>query len=165
MPLEKCTIEQTIIAFLELYENAPVSRKNKNIVPLIDCEAELGDILQGNPAGSAFVTEKKIQREEFVIVYGTWNRRHRKTDHRIYIFYEYGGYRQLTGFVPDIQDILGIKEFQVNFEESFIEFVLEIQDSFCLYNHLDNEKIYDTGLYKLKFNLITGHCIKLEQIR
>ena len=41
-PLDNYTVEQAIATFLRLYEKAPVSRKNKNIAPLLKFEFEKG---------------------------------------------------------------------------------------------------------------------------
>lgn len=40
-PEEQCTVEQCIVMFLRLYENAPVSRKNGNVTPRFTYEQGL----------------------------------------------------------------------------------------------------------------------------
>lgn len=165
-PLEGYTVEQAIATFLRLYESAPVSRKNKNIEPLLDFEYEKENFYVNIPGLSSFFPEKEYDFDAYTVVSGTCQSLHRHTDHKLYVFYKYGGKRDLTSFVPIAQDNTSlIKDININTDENVIHFVTEIADTFCLYNQLcGSEKVYSAGEYMFECDIETGNILRLERI-
>ena len=166
-PLDGYTVEQAIATFLRLYESAPVSRRNKNIEPLLDFEYEKENFWVNDPGTSSFLTEKEWDFDAYTVVSGTHQGLHRKTDNKLYLFYKYGGVRDLTSFVPVEQDNTSlIEDIKINPEENIITFVTEISDTFCLYNKLNGtEKVYNMGKYSFEINLGTGNIVRIERLK
>ena len=165
-PLDGYTVEQAIATFLRLYESAPVSRKNKNIEPLLDFEYEKENFWVNDPGTSSFFPKKEWDFDAYTVVSGTHQGLHRKTDNKLYVFYKYGGVRDLTSFVPVAQDNTSlIEDVNINPEENIITFVTEISDTFSLYNKLNgSEKVYDIGKYSFEIDLVTGNIFRLEKL-
>ncbi|MBE7024943.1 MAG: hypothetical protein E7408_02675 [Ruminococcaceae bacterium] len=166
-PLEGYTVEQAIATFLRLYESAPVSRKNKNIEPLLDFEYEKENFYVNIPGTSSFFPEKEYEFSAYTVVSGTCQRYHRRPDHKLYVFYKYGGKRDLTSFVPVAQDNTSlIENININADENVIRFVTEIADTFCLYNKLNGmKKVYPAGEYMFECDIETGNILLLERIK
>ncbi len=165
-PLDGYTVEQAIATFLRLYESAPVSRKNKNIEPLLDFEYEKENFYANVPGTSSFFPEKEYEFDAYTVVSGVCQRLHGKADYKLYVFYKYGGKRDLTSFVPVAQDNTSlIEDVNINPEENIITFVTEISDTFSLYNKLNgSEKVYDIGKYSFEIDLVTGNIFQLEKL-
>lgn len=163
-PLEGYTVEQAIATFLRLYESAPVSRKNKNIEPLLDFEYEKANFFIENPGNSKFLPENEYELDEYTVVSGTYQRLHRSPDHKLYVFCKYGGKRDLTSFVPVAYDNKSpIEDITIKEDENIITFVTEVSDSFCLFNKLNGtEKVYGIGKYRFEVNMETGNIIGIE---
>lgn len=163
-PEEGYTVEQAIASFLRLYESAPVSRKNKNIAPLLENEKELYFV--DIPGSSSFIIASEDEYEEYTVITGThWNR-HGKGDNKIYVFYKYGGMRDLLSFVPRAQENkYEIEEMEVNSNENVIKFIANVSDTFSLYNKLNgSEKVYEIGKYRFEIDLLTGNIISLSRV-
>lgn len=163
-PEEGYTVEQAIATFLRLYESAPVSRKNKNIAPLLENEKEIYFI--DIPGLSTFTVESEDEYEEYTVIAGThWNR-HGKGDNKVYVFYSYGGMRDLLSFIPRAQENnYEIEEMEVNSNENVIKFNANVSDTFRLYNKLNgSEKVYGIGKYRFEIDLVTGNIISLIRI-
>lgn len=163
-PKEGYTVEQAIATFLRLYEKAPISRKNKNITPLLENEKEVYFI--DNPGLSSFEVTSEDIYGEYTIITGTHWRRHGKGDNKIYVFYSYGGMRDLLSFVPIAQENnYEIEEMEVNSDENVIKFNANVSDTFRLYNKLnDSEKVYSIGKYRFEIDLSTGNIVSLVRL-
>lgn len=159
-PLDNYTVEQAIATFLRLYEEAPVSRKNKNIAPLLAFEFEKEKLLEGNPAGRWWGTaeEKETVLDDYTILQGVWNERHYGESDIIYVFHKNGGvttlyYGQLTS------------EVEMDAAKNIIRYSAKISDTFRLYNQLcGSEKVYSAGEYIFEQDIETGNILRLEKV-
>lgn len=159
-PLGNYTVEQAIATFLRLYEKAPVSRKNKNIAHLLEFEFEKEKLLEGNPAGRAWVAaeEKESVFDDYTILQGSWNMRHYGGSDVIYAFYKSGGvttlyYGQLTS------------EVEIDDNRNIIRYSAKVSDTFRLYNQLcGSEKVYAAGEYVFERDVETGNIVSLIRI-
>ncbi len=159
-PLDNYTVEQAIATFLRLYEKAPISRKNKNITPLLDFEFEKEKLLEGNPAGKGWVKakEKESVFDDYTILQGAWDMRHYGESDIIYVFYKSGGvttlyYGQLTSKV------------EIDAEKHIIHYSAKIPDTFRLYNQLcGSEKVYTAGEYMFERDIETGNIVSLIRL-
>lgn len=160
-PLDNYTIEQAIATFLRLYENAPISRKNKNIAPLLEMEFEKEKVTEGNPAGRGWVTleEKEFVFDDYTILQGVWNVRHYGGSDVIYIFRKSGG---VSGFYTggNLTSKLEIDE-----DKNIIRYSAKVSDTFRLYNQLcGSEKVYSAGEYMFECDIETGNILELERL-
>ncbi len=161
-PLENYTVEQAIATFLRLYENAPVSRKNKNIAPLLAFEFEKEKQLEGNPAGRWWLTseEKETVLESCTILQGVWNERHYGESDIIYVFYKSGGVTTFytAGHLTS--------EVEIDATKNIIRYSAKVSDTFRLYNQLyGSEKVYSTGEYTFECDIETGNIISVERLQ
>ncbi len=159
-PLENYTVEQAIATFLRLYENAPVSRKNKNISPLLDFAFEKEKLLEGNPGGRGWVTaeEKESVFEDYTILQGAWNMRHYGMSDVIYVFYKSGGVTTL--FSGQLTS-----EVEIDAEKDIIRYSAKVSDTFRLYNQLcGSEKVYAKGEYLYEKDIETGNILHIERL-
>ncbi len=165
-PLEGYTVEQSVATFWRLYDSAPISRKNKNIEPLLKYSYERENFFTNVPGTSVFTAEKESPYEEYTVVRGYHRRYHRKNDYRAYVFYKYGGCLDLLSFIPISQDNSEeIEEAEVNSVENVIKFIAKVPDSFRLYNKLNgSEKVYAAGKYSFEIDLVTGNILSLIRI-
>ena len=165
-PLEGYTVEQSVATFWRLYDKAPLSRKNKNIEPLLKYSYERENFFTNVPGTSVFTAEKESPYEEYTVVRGYHRRYHRKNDYRAYVFYKYGGCLDLLSFIPISQDNSEeIEEAEVNSVENVIKFIAKVPDSFRLYNKLNgSEKVYAAGKYSFEIDLLTGNILSLIRI-
>lgn len=165
-PLEGYTVEQSVATFWRLYDKAPLSRKNKNIEPLLKYSYERENFFTNVPGTSVFTAEKESPYEEYTVVRGYHRRYHRKNDYRAYVFYKYGGCLDLLSFIPISQDNSEeIDEAEVNSVENVIKFIAKVHDSFRLYNKLNgSEKVYAAGKYSFEIDLLTGNILSLIRI-
>lgn len=165
-PLEGYTVEQSVATFWRLYDKAPLSRKNKNIEPLLKYSYERENFFTNVPGTSVFTAEKESPYEEYTVVRGYHRRYHRKNDYRAYVFYKYGGCLDLLSFIPISQDNSEeIEEAEVNSVENVIKFIAKVPDSFRLYNKLNgSEKVYAAGKYSFEIDLVTGNILSLIRI-
>ncbi|MBQ7037447.1 MAG: WG repeat-containing protein [Clostridia bacterium] len=159
-PLEHYTVEQAIATFLRLYENAPVSRKNKNIAPLLDFAFEKEKLLEGNPAGRGWVIaeEKETVLDDYTILQGAWNMRHYGMSDTIYVFYKSGGVTTL--FSGQLTS-----EVEIDAAKNVIRYSAIAPDTFRLYNQLcGSEKVYAKGEYLYEKDIETGNILRLERL-
>lgn len=162
-PHENYTVEQATATFLRLYEKASVSRKNKNIPPLIDSKFEREKLLEGNPAGRVWdiSAEKEFAFDDYTILQGVWRLRRDGEYDYIYVFYKSGGVTSI--------DVLGdlTSELEIDSERNVICYSAKITDkSFCLYNQLcGSEKVYSPGEYIFEIDIETGNILSLERIK
>lgn len=158
-PLDNYTVEQAIATFLRLYEEAPVSRKNKNILPLLETEFEKEKVVEGNPAGRSWIIaeEKETVLDNCIILQGVWNMRHYGESDIIYVFYKSGGVTTLYhGHLTS--------DVEIDAEENIIRYGAKISDTFHLYNRLcGNEKVYSAGEYVFEQDIETGNILRLER--
>ena len=163
-PQEEYTVEQAIATFLRLYESAPISRKNKNIAPLVENEKDL--YFANIPGTATFSITSENDYGEYTVITGMRGEPSEKKDNKIYVFYKYGGMRDLLSFVPTEQENnSATEEVEVNAKENMITFMANVSDTFRLYNKLNGtEKVYDTGKYQFEIDLATGNILRLVRI-
>ena len=160
-PLNNYTIEQAIATFLRLYENAPVSRKNKNIAPLLEMKFEKEKVTEGNPGGRGWVTseEKEFVFDDYTILQGVWNMRHYGGSDVIYAFYKSGGVTTL--FSGQLTS-----EVEIDADRNTIRYSAKVSDTFRLYNQLcGSEKVYAAGEYMYEKDIETGNILRMERIK
>ncbi len=160
-PLDNYTVEQAIATFLRLYENAPVSRKNKNIVPLLEMKFEKEKVTEGNSGGRGWVTleEKEFVFDDYTILQGVWNMRHYGGSDVIYIFHKSGG---VSSFYTDGNLT---SELEIDADRNIIRYNAKVSDTFRLYNQLcGSEKVYSAGEYMFECDIETGNILRLERI-
>lgn len=164
-PLGEYTTEQAIVSFTRLYHAMPVSRKNRNIEPLLSFDFERARYFEDRNS-SYFHRINTADYSDFELVYGYWTRRHRQNDHALYLFCRYGGMRELSAAVnTGLDNISPIEDIRVSTDEQTIAFVMEILDSFTLYDRIDStEHVYEAGKYKLEFDVEKGALLSLTRV-
>lgn len=159
-PLEGYTAEQAIITFWRLYDSAPVSRKNKNIAPLLECEFELENYFNRAVGTSYFHEQSRKEYENFIVVCGWWSKRHTTAlDYSLYIFDKNGG-------VPYVSSLTEDMKWEVSSDEKVITCYESVGDTFRLYNKLNGtEKVYGIGLYKTEYDVEQGKILNFERVK
>lgn len=159
-PLDGYTVEQAIITFWRLYDSAPVSRKNKNIAPLIECEFELKNYFNRVEGTSYFHEQSRKEYENFIVVCGWWSRRHTTSlDYSLYVFDKNGG-------VPYVSSLTEDMKWEVSSDEKVITCYGSVGDTFRLYNKLNGtEKVYGIGLYKTEYDVGQGKILNFERVK
>ena len=159
-PLEGYTVEQAVITFWRLYDSAPVSRKNKNIAPLLEWEFELENYFNRADGASYFHEQSRKDCENFIVVCGWWSSRHTTAlDHRLYVFDKNGG-------VPYVSSLTEDMKWEVNSDEKIITCYESVRDTFRLYNKLNGtEKVYGIGLYKTEYDVEQEKMVNFERVK
>lgn len=159
-PLNGYTVEQAIITFWRLYDSAPVSRKNKNIAPLLEYEYELENYFNRAAASSYFNEQSRKEYENFIVVCGYWSRRHTTAlDYNLYVFDKNGG-------VPYVATLTEDMKWEVSSDEKVITCYGRVGDTFRLYNKLNGtEKVYGIGLYKTEYDVEQGKILNFERVK
>lgn len=159
-PLNGYTVEQAIITFWRLYDSAPVSRKNKNIAPLLEYEYELENYFNRAAATSHFYEQSRKEYKNFIVVCGWWSRRHTTAlDYRLYIFDKNGG-------VPYVASLTEDMKWEVSSDENVITCYENVGDTFRLYNKLNGtEKVYSAGMYKTDYSVEQGKILNFERVK
>lgn len=159
-PLNGYTVEQAIITFWRLYDSAPVSRKNKNIAPLLEYEYELENYFNRAAATSHFYEQSRKEYKNFIVVCGWWSRRHTTAlDYRLYIFDKNGG-------VPYVASLTEDMKWEVSSDENVITCYENAGDTFRLYNKLNGtEKVYSVGMYKTDYSVEQGKILNFERVK
>ena len=158
-PLERYTVEQSLATFWRLYDSAPISRKNKNIAPLLEYEYELENYFNRAAATSHFYEQSRKEYKNFIVVCGWWSRRHTTAlDYRLYIFDKNGG-------VPYVASLTEDMKWEVSSDENVITCYGSVGDTFRLYNKLNGtEKVYSAGMYKTDYSVEQGKILNFERI-
>ncbi len=145
-PHGKYTVEQAIVTFWRLYDSAPISRKNKNVPPLLDHEFELNNFFAGL-IHQYFHIEDRMENEKFVILCGFWTRYHsHKQPYMMYVFDKNGGVPYKTSLTEDMK-------WSVSPDGNIITTYGLYDDTFQLYNKLyGTDKVYDKGVYKTEYD-------------
>ena len=159
-PLNGYTVEQAIITFWRLYDSAPVSRKNKNIAPLLEYEYELENYFNRAAASSYFNEQSRKEYENFIVVCGYWSRLHTTAlDYNLYLFDKNGG-------VPYVATLTEDMKWEVSSDEKVITCYGRVGDTFRLYNKLNGtEKVYGIGLYKTEYDVEQGKILNFERVK
>ena len=159
-PLDGYTVEQAIITFWRLYDSAPVSRKNKNIAPLLECEFELENYFNRAEGTSYFHEQSRKEYVNFIVVCGWWSRRHTTSlDYSLYVFDKNGG-------VPYVSSLTEDMKWEVSSDEKVITCYGSVGDTFRLYNKLNGtEKVYGIGLYKTEYDVEQGRILNFERVK
>lgn len=159
-PLNGYTVEQAIITFWRLYDSAPVSRKNKNIAPLLEYEYELENYFNRAAATSHFHEQSRKEYENFIVVCGYWSRLHTTAlDYNLYVFDKNGG-------VPYVASLTEDMKWEVSSDEKVITCYESVGDTFRLYNKLNGiEKVYSAGMYKTDYSVEQGKVLNFERVK
>jgi len=158
-PLEGYTVEQSIATFWRLYDKAPVSRKNKNIEPLLDYEFELENYFKRDD-GTCFQEKSRTEFKNFVIVCGFWQQENTNdSDCKLFVFDKNGG-------VPFISPLTKEMKWEVSSDENVITCYENVGDTFRLYNKLNGtEKVYSVGMYKTDYSVEQGKILNFERVK
>lgn len=157
-PLDGYTIEQAIVTFWRLYDLAPVSRKNKNITPLLDYEFE-SENYYDRDGGSYFHELTRKKYEDFIYVYGYWTQRHSTAStYSLYVFDKYGGVA-LEMFAND--DF----RWEVNSNGKVLTTYWHHTDTFKRYDkNIGTEKEYEKGMYQAKYDMEKRKILSYEKV-
>ena len=157
-PLEGYTVEQSVATFWRLYDKAPLSRKNKNIEPLLDYEFELENYFKRDD-GTCFQEKSRTEFKNFVIVCGFWQQENTNdSDCKLFVFDKNGG-------VPFISPLTKEMKWEVSSDENVITCYENVGDTFRLYNKLNGtEKVYSAGMYKTDYSVEQGKILNFERI-
>ena len=157
-PLDGYTIEQAIVTFWRLYDLAPVSRKNKNITPLLDYEFE-SENYYDRDGGSYFHELTRKKYEDFIYVYGYWTQRHSTAStYSLYVFVKYGGVA-LEMFAND--DF----RWEVNSNGKVLTTYWHHTDTFKRYDkNVGTEKEYEKGMYQAKYDMEKRKILSYEKV-
>lgn len=158
-PLDGYTVEQAIITFWRLYNSAPVSRKNKNITPLLDHNFELENYFTRATGTSYFSEKSKTEYEEFTVVYGQWSKRHTTAlTSALYVFDKNGG-------VPFVKTASEEIEWEISPDEKTLTCYSLYDDTFRMYNSLNGtQKVYNKGKYKSDYDLESSKLVNFERV-
>lgn len=156
-PNGKYTVEQAIVTFWRLYDSAPVSRKNKNVPPLLDHQFELDNFFAGLHH-QYFHIEDRMENEKFVILCGFWTRYHsRKEPYMMYVFDKNGGVPYKTSLTEDMK-------WSVSSDGNIITTYGLYDDTFQLYNKLyGTDKVYNKGVYKTEYDFDHEKILSFEK--
>lgn len=158
-PLEGYTVEQSIATFWRLYDKAPLSRKNKNIEPLLDYEFELENYFKRDD-GTCFQEKSRKEFKNFVIVCGFWQQENTNdSDCKLFVFDKNGG-------VPFISPLTKEMKWEMSSDENVITCYENAGDTFRLYNKLNGtEKVYSVGMYKTDYSVEQGKILNFERVK
>lgn len=158
-PLEGYTVEQSVATFWRLYDKAPLSRKNKNIEPLLDYEFELENYFKRDD-GTCFQEKSRTEFKNFVIVCGFWQQENTNdSDCKLFVFDKNGG-------VPFISPLTKEMKWEVSSDENVITCYENVGDTFRLYNKLNGtEKVYSAGMYKTDYSVEQGKILNFERVK
>lgn len=158
-PLDGYTVEQSIATFWRLYDKAPLSRKNKNIEPLLDYEFELENYFKRDD-GTCFQEKSRTEFKNFVIVCGFWQQENTNdSDCKLFVFDKNGG-------VPFISPLTKEMKWEVSSDENVITCYENAGDTFRLYNKLNGtEKVYSVGMYKTDYSVEQGKILNFERVK
>ena len=158
-PLDGYTVEQSVATFWRLYDKAPVSRKNKNIEPLLDYEFELENYFKRDD-GTCFQEKSRTEFKNFVIVCGFWQQENTNdSDCKLFVFDKNGG-------VPFISPLTKEMKWEVSSDENVITCYENVEDTFRLYNKLNGtEKVYSAGMYKTDYSVEQGKILNFERVK
>ena len=156
-PYGKYTVEQAIVTFWRLYDSAPISRKNKNVPPLLDHQFELDNFFAGLHH-QYFHIEDRMENEKFVILCGFWTRYHsRKEPYMMYVFDKNGGVPYKTSLTEDMK-------WSVSPDGNIITTYGLYDDTFQLYNKLyGTDKVYNKGVYKTEYDFDHEKILSFEK--
>ncbi len=158
-PTENYTIEQAILTFWRLYDTAPVSRKQKNITPLLDYKFESE---HGLPRSipTSFIEQFRQEYDGYILVYGYQQYYHSQSSKfKIYIFDKSGG--MLCTDVSNDTEL----SWQFDVEKAALTVYIYYDDTFCLHNKLNgNSKVYDKGTYKVEYDVATRMQTNFERV-
>ncbi|MDO4563226.1 MAG: S-layer homology domain-containing protein [Clostridia bacterium] len=159
-PLNGYTVEQAIITFWRLYDSAPISRKNKNISPLLEYEFELENYFNRAAGTSYFNEQSRKEYENFIVVCGWWSRRHITAwAYSLYVFDKRGGVPYAASLTEDMK-------WEVSSDEKVITCYGNVGDTFRLYNKLNGtEKVYGIGIYKTEYSIEQGKILNFERVK
>jgi len=168
-PSGNCSVEQAIASFLRLYESAPVSRKLRNIEPLVSYEYEKDQLCEDN---SHFAVELEEEHDDYKIIQGVYYT-DGGSDRRLYVLYKYGGIRDLTAYVPqsgkndaEIADIGKYNDQRKEGQgEETVTFTAYIGDTFHMYNTLYCGNWHNAGRYRFEVDLKTGNVTGLWDVQ
>ena len=158
-PLDGYTVEQSVATFWRLYDKAPLSRKNKNIEPLLDYEFELENYFKRDD-GTCFQEKSRTEFKNFVIVCGFWQQENTNdSDCKLFVFDKNGG-------VPFISPLTKEMKWEVSSDENVITCYGSVGDTFRLYNKLNGtEKVYSVGMYKTDYSVEQGKILNFERVK
>lgn len=158
-PLDGYTVEQSVATFWRLYDKAPLSRKNKNIEPLLDYEFELENYFKRDD-GTCFQEKSRTEFKNFVIVCGFWQQENTNdSDCKLFVFDKNGG-------VPFISPLTKEMKWEVSSDENVITCYENAGDTFRLYNKLNGtEKVYSAGMYKTDYSVEQGKILNFERVK
>lgn len=158
-PLDGYTVEQSVATFWRLYDKAPLSRKNKNIEPLLDYEFELENYFKRDD-GTCFQEKSRTEFKNFVIVCGFWQQENTNdSDCKLFVFDKNGG-------VPFISPLTKEMKWEVSSDENVITCYENAGDTFRLYNKLNGtEKVYSVGMYKTDYSVEQGKILNFERVK
>jgi len=156
VPLEGYTREQAVVTFLRLYENAPVSRQNGNILPLCSYEDELNTITYWNLG--VFVAEEQIETSYGTVLNGYYSQRHDTgPNYRMYFLYQGGGYVHVLPVVMGRYDRYPFTDLVLSDDCTQLYFTHEMAESFQYMNTLfDTDHLWPAGVYRFTLDLNTG---------
>lgn len=158
-PLDGYTVEQSVATFWRLYDKAPLSRKNKNIEPLLDYEFELENYFKRDD-GTCFQEKSRTEFKNFVNVCGFWQQENTNdSDCKLFVFDKNGG-------VPFISPLTKEMKWEVSSDENVITCYENAGDTFRLYNKLNGtEKVYSAGMYKTDYSVEQGKILNFERVK
>lgn len=176
MPKEQYSIEQCIVTFLRLYENAPISRKNGNITPMFtyeQCHDYLNTItvnVEECIAGDSIITEEVdgpiasfIRLDVTGVMLGTAS---------MYFLYKEGGIKPVDLGIcsyPTPQNTIysSLRTENLRFSENGqIFYCNAILPQDAILNTIDGDEIlvHQSGTYQISIDVGTNRLIKLESV-
>lgn len=122
-PLGKYTVEQSIITFLRLYENAPESRFDSTITHFMTFDESFAEVL----ATPFFRVNEQFDLEECVVVYGEITGVPHSPYFKLWIVYKDGGRREILQHLPQNldgwQNDFNIRDVKLNDDKSALTFI------------------------------------------
>lgn len=95
-PLGNYTVEQSIVTFMRLYENAPMSRSHSNVEHFMTFEESLTEVLEA----PFFRIYEQFDSEDYTIVYGEVTGVPHGPYSKLWIVYKNGGRQEILHLLP-----------------------------------------------------------------
>ena len=121
--LGKYTVEQSIVTFKRLYENAPISRSHFNIKHFMTFDESLENIL----ANQFFQVNKRFDLENYTVIFGDITGIPHSPYSQLWIIHKNGGQHEIFQHLPQNQDgwqnDFNIQDMKLNDDNSMITFM------------------------------------------
>lgn len=162
-PKGNYTREQAVVTLKRLYENAPTSRKNGNIAPLMSFDETI-DWIKDKKDRNVFYETERFESPYCTVLVGYENHAWLiENDRRIYLVYKNGGYKELIGALSPTEtgNQNPVENVYLSDDGKFLHFTFTSPASFRNMNIAPNVT-YEKGTYNFTADLEYGVISNVE---